>query len=182
MKLDRMLIRLVVGVVVVLALAAIALRSDTVTSRGTIEIAASPYEIWSHLTSAEDRHKWMEFVTEAIEIMGAYGTASSSLMLKVSQDGVPARHIYEDVVMTAPPLRLVTKIDDPENVLNIVTTYELTPRGDDTTMLTITVDRNLQGTMAPFFAVVVQGRADDNVDHNLTHLKTVVENAQLPQT
>ena len=180
MKLDSMIIRIAVGAVALLLVAAALLRSDQVTSSGTIEIAAPPYEVWRNLTDADVRPMWMEFVTEAIEVMGAYGTASSSLMLKVQQDDMAARHIYEDVVMAAPPLRLVTKIDDPQNILNIVTTYELTPRGENRTALRITVDRSLQGNIAPFFAVVIQGTADDNVDHNLTALKQVIEAANAP--
>ena len=175
MKLDKLLVRIVVGFVLVVALAAFALRSDQVRSTGSIEIAASPYEVWSNLTEASKRHLWMQSVTDAIEVMGAYGTDASSLMLSVSQDGMPARHIYEDVTLSLPPLRLDTQIDDPQSILSVATSYELKERMPGRTTLTVTVDRQLEGWIAPFFAIVIQQSGDANVEHNLAHLKRVVE-------
>ncbi|TDI61291.1 MAG: SRPBCC family protein [Alphaproteobacteria bacterium] len=176
MAIDRLIIRIAIGAVVLLFALAFALRADTVESTGSIEISAPPDVVWATLVDPGQRHFWMESVTAAVPTVGAYGSAASSMMLSVSQEGV-MRHIYEDVDTSAPPLLLQTSIDDPQGVLQLSTTYELRPvgAGGVRTRLKISVTRGLDGFLAPYFAFVVKNRGDENVTYNLNAMKRLVE-------
>lgn len=176
MKLDRLIIRIATGAVVIIFAAAFVLRSDTVESSGAIEIAAPPDAIWATLIDPDQRHLWMESVTSAVQTVGSYGSASSSIMLMVSQEG-RARDIYEDIINSAAPLLLQTEIDDPDGVLKLNTLYELRPVGPGgmRTRLKITAIRQLEGMLAPYFSIVISQRSDENVDYNLEALKKLVE-------
>ncbi len=176
MAIDRLIIRIAIGAVVLVFALAFAMRADTVENVGTIEISAPPDVVWAVLVDPGQRHYWMESVTDAVPTVGVYGTAASSLMLSVSQEGL-VRHVYEDVNTSAPPLLLQTTIDDPQGVLKLSTTYELRPTGAGglRTRLKITAIRGLDGFLAPYFAIVVKDRGDENVTHNLNAIKKLVE-------
>lgn len=176
MKLDRLIIRIAIIATVALFGLAFVLRADTVTSTGSIEIEASPDVVWAIMVDPDQRHKWMESVIAAVQMVGAYGSHSSSTMLSVEQEGIE-RHIYEDIVMSAPPLLLHTTIDDSEAVLQLATLYELRPVGPGgiRTRLKITATRSLEGMLAPYFAIIIRQRGDENVDYNLHGLKRLVE-------
>jgi len=181
MKIDRLIIRIAIGVVVLLFALAFIMRSDEIESSGYTEISAPPDVVWAALVDPEQRHLWMESVTAATQTMGAYGSGSSSMMLSVSQEGL-VRHIYEDVVTAAPPLLMQTRIDDPDGVLELITQYELRPvgAGGRRTRLTITATRQLEGFLAPYFAVVIRQRSDENVDYNLNKLRQLVMSTYSP--
>lgn len=176
MALDRLIIRIAIGAVLLLFALAFALRADTVESTGIVEISAPPDIVWATLMDPDQRRLWMESVTDAVSTASTYGSAASSLMLSVSQEG-RARHVYEDVDTSAPPLLLRTTIDDPQGVLKLSTTYELRPvgAGGVRTRLKISATRELEGFLAPYFAFVVKGTGDENVAHNLNALKKLVE-------
>ena len=180
MSIDRMIIRVAVGIVAVVLVLAVVLRADEVESIASVEIGAPPDVVWAMLTDPDQRHRWMESVTGATQTMGAYGAASSSMILSVKQDG-KLHNIYEDVTTAAPPLLLHTAIDDPDGVLSLRTAYELKPAGPGgiRTRLKITAIRGLDGILAPFFAVVVQQRSDENVEYNARGLKMAVESDYL---
>jgi carbon monoxide dehydrogenase subunit G len=175
MSIDRVVLRAAVGIVVLLAVIAFALRTDEVVSTASIEVPASPDVVWEILTDTSLKSEWMEFVTGATQMVGASGTAASSTMLSVYQEGRMS-NIYEDVVVSAAPLLLQTQIGDREGVIQVATRYELKPAGPGgtRTRLNITATRALEGTLAPFFAFFVSQRSDDNVTHNAQALQQLI--------
>lgn len=175
MSIDRVVVRAAVGIVLLIAVIAFALRDDTVVSTARIEVPVSPDVVWTVLTDTSLKSEWMEFVTGATQMIGASGTAASSTMLSVYQEG-RMNNVYEDVIISAPPMLLQTQIGDREGVIQVTTRYELKPAGPGgaRTRLTITATRALEGTLAPFFAFFVSQRSDDNVAHNAEQLQQLI--------
>ena len=118
------------------------------TASVTVELVASPEEVWGLIRDFESSPEWREGVTEVRSVQGADGT---SRLVETNDFGTISYRVEAE----EPPRRLVTRIVDNTD-FGGTWTYELEPEGPRT-RLTITEDGEIYNLFFRFVSRFVMG-------------------------
>ncbi len=138
---------LVGAIVLMIVIGAVLPRDHVATRRG--RIPRSPEIVYADLTTVDAFPSWRKDVTRVEPLPPREGRTS---WREVGRHGAIAMEIVE----SAAPRRLVTRIADPKLPFGGTWTYELAPDGDGT-VLTITEDGQVHNPMFRFMSRFVFG-------------------------
>jgi len=161
------------GVLLILVVGFLTMKSDEIETRAEIRIDAAPLEVWDILIDPELRPRWMENVTSAALMTGTAGEADSSMMLRVQVDDFNLS-VYEEVKGAQWPDFIRTITTDNQGALSVSTAWFL-ESGNPGTLVKVVAVRDLKDSLAAYFAPFIASRSKATLEGNLERLKQLVE-------
>jgi carbon monoxide dehydrogenase subunit G len=180
----KWVLRIAGGLVAVIALAVLVLlglgmRADAGRTVTTIEIAASPQQVWQWIDDGERMKQWVSWVVAIKAPPGSTAFSAGSKRVVIMSDANNGnQQMSIDAVCTKdqPPVFKEVALSSPNSFAG-VQTYRLTDLGSNRTRLEIDGRFHYDMWLAQLMEPLITPAAKKKMEEDMKRLKTLVESA-----
>ncbi|HUA62910.1 MAG TPA: SRPBCC family protein [Verrucomicrobiae bacterium] len=159
----------------VLTLLLLGLRSGAGHVRSSVDVQASPGQLWTWIDDGEYVKRWVSWTVEMKPWNPSAGVgATRSAVMRDENNGGAQMVIDGTCTEYTPPKMLAVKLSVP-NVFDGLQTYHLTDLGNGRTRLVIEMSYHFDSALARLMEPLITPSARKKMDGDLARLKSLVE-------